>query len=408
MIRSKFFGLVLSAASIALTGAPAFHAFAETPLRVGGSMAMTGRYSALGQNALRGAKLCVKQTNEEGGLFGRKVELVFEDDQSQPAKAADIYERLLAERKVDAVLSPYSSGITRAVAGVTEKYRVPMVACCAATSSIIRKHKYLFQFTSPAEGYLQGLVDIAAKRGLKTIAVIHQDSVFPKATAQGAIKFAEKKGLKVLLVETYAKGTSDFGPLLARIRKLNPDVIAGATYFIDAVALSRAMRKVDVNPKMFGVTSGGDLPKFYQTLGANAEYVYVPTKWVPELVTMRAGGLVPVARRYPGAREFIEAHRKEFPGADLSYQTVEGYGACRILVEAARRAGSLDADRMRDVLLKLETNTAFGAFNVDKDGVQIGHKILMFQWQDGKKAMVWPEELAADRPRFPTPPWNKR
>ena len=86
----------------------------------------------------------------------------------------------------------------------------------------------------------------------------------------------------------------------------------------------------------------------------------------------------------------------------------ESYLRVDRLVEAARRAGSLDADRIRGVLLKLETNTAFGAFKVDEDGVQIGHKILMFQWQDGKKAMVWPEKLAAGQPRFPTPPWGKR
>ena len=408
MICGKLLRFTLGLASVVLMEALAVRALAETPLRLGGSIAMTGRYSALGQNALRGAKLCVKQTNEAGGLLGRKVELTVEDDQSEPSKAASIYQKLLAENKVDAVLSPYSSPITNAVAGVAEKYRVPMVACCAATSSIIRKHKYLFQFTSPAEGYLQGLVDIAARRGLKTIVVIYQDSIFPKATAQGAINFAEKNGLKVLLVEAYAKGAANLEPLLARIRKLDPDVIAAATYFEDAVAISRALKEMNVNPRMFGVTVGGDLPKFYRELGPTAEYVYVPTKWVPELVTMRAGGLVPVARQYPGAREFVEAHRKEFPGADLSYQTVEGYGACRILVEAARRAGSLDADRIRDILLKMKTNTAFGAFNLDEDGVQIGHKILMFQWQDGKKAMVWPEELAADRPRFPTPPWNKR
>lgn len=394
--------------SIVLMGVLAVPSYAEAPLRFGGSMAMTGRYSALGQNALRGAKLCVKQTNEEGGLLGRKVDLTVEDDQSDPSKAASIYQSLLAEKRVDAILSPYSSPITGAVAAVTDKYRVPMVACCAATSSIIRKHKYLFQFTSPAEGYLKGLIDIAAKRGLKTIVVMHQDGIFPKATAQGAINFAEKNGLKVLLVEAYAKGATNLGPLLARIRELNPDAIAAATYFEDAVAISRALKETNVNPKMFGVTVGGDLPKFYRELGSTAEYVYVPTKWVPELVTMRAGGLVPVSRQYPGAQVFLDAHRKEFPGADLSYQTVEGYGACRILVEAARRAGSLDADRIRDVVLKMETNTVFGAFKVDEDGVQTGHKILMFQWQDGKKAMVWPEELAADRPRFPTPPWNKR
>jgi branched-chain amino acid transport system substrate-binding protein len=393
---------------IVLIGTLTVQAHAQTPLRIGGSMAISGRYSALGQNALRGAKLCVKQTNNEGGLLGREVELAVQDDESQPAKAASIYRKLLAEDKVDAILSPYSSPITAAVADVLDEHRVVLVACCAATSSIFRKRKYLFQFTSPAEGYLRGLVDIAAKHGLKTLAVIHQDAVFPKATARGAVEFAKKKGMQVVLTEAYDKGTTDFRPLLTRIRTMNPDVLAAATYFEDAVAISRQLKETDVSPKMFGVTVGGDLPKFHTTLGSTAEYVYVPTKWVPDLVTMRAGGLVPVARQYPGARELVEAHHKEFPGAGLSYQTVEGYGACRVLTEAIRRSGSLDADRIRDVLLKININTAFGAFKVDADGVQIGHKILMFQWQDGKKAMVWPEDFASDQPRLPTPPWSKR
>lgn len=101
-------------------------------------------------------------------------------------------------------------------------------------------------------------------------------------------------------------------------------------------------------------------------------------------------------------------NQKEFPGAEMSYQTAEGYGACQILTEAVRRAGSLDADKVRAVILGLNTNTAFGAFRVDPDGVQVAHRMLMFQWQDGKKVIVWPEELAADRPRFPTPVWNQR
>jgi branched-chain amino acid transport system substrate-binding protein len=73
-----------------------------------------------------------------------------------------------------------------------------------------------------------------------------------------------------------------------------------------------------------------------------------------------------------------------------------------------KRAGSLDRDRIRDAILKLDTHTAYGAFRVDSDGFQTAHKMVLFQWQDGKKVIVWPEELAADRPRFPTPPWGKR
>src|SRR5207302_2627654 len=101
-------------------------------------------------------------------------------------------------------------------------------------------------------------------------------------------------------------------------------------------------------------------------------------------------------------------YRKEFPGADLSYHSAAGYGGCQLLVEALKRAGSLDGEKVRDALLKLDLHTVFGAFKVDRDGFQIAHKTLLFQWQDGKKVIVWPDELAPGRPRFPTPPWRER
>ena len=118
--------------------------------------------------------------------------------------------------------------------------------------------------------------------------------------------------------------------------------------------------------------------------------------------------MIPIARQYPGAREFVESYRKEFPGADLSFQSAAGYGGCQILVEAIRRAGSLNGEKLRDAILKMNHNTVYGAFRVDRDGVQVAHKMLLVQWQDGKKVIVWPEELAANQPRFPTPPWSQR
>jgi ABC-type branched-subunit amino acid transport system substrate-binding protein len=101
-------------------------------------------------------------------------------------------------------------------------------------------------------------------------------------------------------------------------------------------------------------------------------------------------------------------HRQEFPGADLSLFSAAGYGGCQILVEAIRRAGSLDGAKLREAISKMDHNTVFGAFRVDRDGVQIAHKALLFQWQDGKKVIVWPEELAPVKARFPTPPWSQR
>ena len=112
-----------------------------------------------------------------------------------------------------------------------------------------------------------------------------------------------------------------------------------------------------------------------------------------------------VSTRGAGVRR---VYRKAFPGADLSFISAAGYGGCQILVEAIRRAGSLDSEKLREAILKMDHNTVFGAFRVDRDGVQVAHKGLLFQWQDGKKVIVWPEELAPGKARFPTPPWSQR
>jgi branched-chain amino acid transport system substrate-binding protein len=382
---------------------------AQPPLRIGASISQTGPYAAPGQNQLRGYRLCVKHTNEKGGVLGRKLELVVEDDQSEPATAARIYDKLIIQDRVDAILGPYASPITEAVADISEGHRMPMVATQGATTSTYRKgRKYVFMVPSAAEVYLEGVIDMAARRALKTVAVIGEDLLFARAVAQGTVELAKKKGLDVVFVTAYPRGTADFTAILTKVRSTNPDVLAAATYFEDAVAITRQLKQLDVNPKMFAVTVGGDLLKFYEQLGRSAEFVYGAAQWEPELVKLRAGGLIPIARQYPGAREFYDAYQKEFPGSDFSYHSAGGYGGCQILMEAIKRAGSLDREKIRHAILRMDLNTVYGGFKVDPGGFQIAHKMVTFQWQDGKKVIVWPDELAPGKPRFPTPPWNQR
>jgi branched-chain amino acid transport system substrate-binding protein len=381
---------------------------AQKPIRIGASLSLTGSYAALGQNQQRGYQLCVKQTNDKGGVLGRKLELVLYDDWSDPATAVRLYEKLVTQDTMDLLLGPYGSPITDAVADVAEKYKRPLVTH-AASASIFRKgRKFVFMVLSPAEVFLEGLVEMAARRGLKTLAIINENTLFAKAVADGTAELAKRKGLEVVFVQGYPKGNLDFSTILVKVRAANPDVLAAATYFDDAVAITRQMKQLNVSPRMYAVTVGGDLPKFQEILGKDAEFVYGASLWDPELVTLRAGGLIPIARQYPGAREFVESHRKEFPRADLSYQTAAGYAICQILVEAVKRAGSLDDVKIREAILRMDLNTVLGRFKVDQDGFQIAHKMLMFQWQNGKKVILWPEELAPGKPRFPTPPWKQR
>ena len=383
------------AVALALAVGGAVVASAEGPIRIGASLSLTGTYAKLGKNQHEGYQLCEKDLNAKGGLIGRKVQFVVYDDQSMPATAVRLYEKLITEDKVDAIMGPYSSPVTEAAVNVTEKYKKVMVAPLAATTSIFKKgRKYIFMVISPAEGYLEGLVDMAARRGLKTVAVVNEDTLFSKAAASGAVELAKKKGMQVVFTEAYPKGNTDFSALLTKLKAASPDVLAAATYFDDAVALTRQMKELNVNPKMYGVTVGGDLPEFYDTLKQNAEYIYGATQWEPTLP-------------YPGNQEWFDTYKKEF-GHEPSYHSAAGYAGCVIYAEAVKRANSLDGDKVRDQLLKLETRTIFGDYKVDPDGFQVAHKMVTFQWQKEKKATVWPDELAKSKPLFPTPPWTSR
>ena len=339
---------------------------AQTPIRIGASLSLTGTYAALGPNQQRGYELCAKHVNAKGGLLGRTIEFVFYDDQSQPATGVRLYEKLITQDKVDAVMGPYSSADHRG--GGQREREVPDAHGGAAwpppPPSSRRAGSTSSWSVSPAEVYLEGLIDMAGQaRAQDHRASSTRTRSSPRRTVQGTVELAKKRGLQVVFVEAYPKGNTDFSAILTKIKAANPDVLAAATYFDDAVAITRQMRELNVNPKMFGVTVGGDLPKFYELLGRNAEFVYGSTQWEAELP-------------YPGAQEFAEAYSKEFPGADLSYHSAAGYAGCQIVVEAMRRAGSLDGEKLREAISKLDFNTVYGAFKVDPDGFQVAHKMI--------------------------------
>ena len=377
-----------------LVAAPA-PGLAQGPIRIGASISATGSYAKPGAYGREGYLLCQKQVNEQGGLLGRKIELVIYDDRSDPQTAVRLYEKLITEDKVDAVMGPYASNLTEAVANVTEKYQKLLVAPLAATTSIWEKgRKYLIMVVSPSEVYLEGLVDLAARNGLKTIALINEDTLFPKAAVKGAVELAKKKGMEVVFEEAYPKGTTDFAAILTKVKAARPNVLGAATYFDDIVAITRQMKELDVNVKMFGSTVGGDLPEYYKLLGKTAEFVYGASQWEPGLP-------------YPGIKEFVEGYKKEFNRVP-SYHSAAAYAGCQLFAGAVRRVGSLDADKLRQDLLNLKTRTAFGEYRVDERGFQTGHKMVTIQWQEGKQIVVWPDEVSSGKPQFPTPLWTQR
>src|SRR5262249_16844806 len=149
----------------------------EQPLRIGATMSITGKaYSVQGGYGREGYLLCQKHVNARGGLLGRPVEIVIYDDESEGTTAARLYEKLITEDKVDAIPGPYGTEITEAVADIPDKHRRVMVAANAATSSIWEKgRRHLIMVLAPIDSAALGLLDIAAHRGLKRVAILVQD-----------------------------------------------------------------------------------------------------------------------------------------------------------------------------------------------------------------------------------------
>jgi branched-chain amino acid transport system substrate-binding protein len=388
--------LAVVVAALGVLGASLI-ADAQAPIRIGASLSLTGTYAKLGKNQHEGYQLCQKDLNAKGGLLGRKIEFVVYDDQSLPPTGVRLYEKLITEDKVDLLLAPYSSGITDAVANVNERYKMPFVAYGAASSDIWEKgRKYIFGLVGPSDDYLRGAVEIAAKHGWKRVAIINEDSLFSKAAASGAEKYAKQHGLEVVLREDYAKTQTDFRPLLLKIRALNADVLLGGSYFADAVAITRQLKELNFNLKIWAATVGPGLPEFANSLGPLAEYVLGSTQWEP----------VP-ALGYPGIKEFIERFEQRF-GYKPNYHAAQGYAAGLILEEAVKRAGKIDREALREQLAQLDMITPYGRYKVDNTGFNSGKGLLMFQILNGERRLVWPDESREAEPKLPMPPWDKR
>jgi len=391
-MRSKSLYLIALTVTSVVAAGPSL---AQQPLRIGASIAITGRDEVQGGYVREGYLLCQKHVNEKGGVLGRPIEFLIRDDGSDPKTAVDLYEKLIAEDKVDAVMGPYGSSSTNAVADVTEKHRKLMIAPAAGTTSIWEKgRRYLVMVLSPLEGATEGTIDLAARNGLKTIALVNVDTLPAKAVAKGALDLAKKKGLQVVFHEIYPPGTTDFSAILNKVKEAKPDLLVVNYIPTEVITMTRQMKELDVNVKMISATPGGGFLDYQKALAKMAEFVYAGSYWDPSLP-------------YPGNLEFVAAYQKEFNHAP-SFLSPASYSGCQLFVEAVRRVGSLDSDKLREELLKLKTKTVFGDFAVDERGFQVGHKAITIQWQDGKPAVVWPDEVAASKPRLPTPPWSQR
>ncbi|MBI3545117.1 MAG: amino acid ABC transporter substrate-binding protein [Gammaproteobacteria bacterium] len=362
---------------------------------VGASAALTGKYARNGQDQLDGFNMWVEEVNARGGLLGEKVRLVHYDDESTPATGQKLYEKLITDDKVDLLIGPYSSDVAMAASTVAEKYNFPMVSSGASATEIwTRGYKNIFGLYTPGSTYMEQVLEYAKSKGLKRVALIYQNTAFPRDVANGVR--AKAKALKMDLVfdEEYGKDSTDFTSTTIKIKSKKAEVVIGASYLPDSTAFVRQAKENHLYAKIFAFAVGPALPDFGANLGLDAEGIMGNTHWEPTL-------------NIPGAKDFAQRYTKKY-GREPGYHAAGGYGAGQVLEAAVKKANSIDKDKLRQALTELDTVTAFGRYKVDSNGMQIGKPGYTVQWINGVRQLILPAKDATAKPVYPFKDWSKR
>ena len=361
---------------------------AADPVKIGLTLGLSGKYSEMSEMQQKGFRLWEKEVNSKGGLLGKNVRIIVYDDKSDTRAARSLYENLILKDKVDLVFGPYSSQITEAILPVTEKNGYPVLVSGASADRLWEKgYKYAFGTYTPASKYTIGFLEMLVGHGFRDIAIVYSTDPFSIDIANGTKKWAGRYGLKTRLFEGFTN-TAHFDELfrVARDAKVQALIVCG--HFDAAVGSRLALKKIGWFPRAYFASVGPPMQAFYDRLGKDAENVFSSSQWEP-LITKSFLGCCEFHER------FVKAYKEE-----PSYHAATAYASGQILEAAAKRAGSLDRDRIRDMLGSMEAMSIMGRYGVDKTGKQIKHFNVIIQWQNGKKEVVWPVDLRTAKPVF--------
>ena len=396
MKRFSLISLCVLAAGATALALPAAPALAEDTITIGFTTSQTGPLNVDSLGLVRGYELWRDEINAAGGIKAGgksyKVNFVSYDDQSVGGRVQQLYTRLVNQDRAQFLFSPYSSGLTAPAAVISEQYGKIMVDAGGAEEKPFQLgNKYLFMVITSASHYLSGAVEaLKSKNPHAKIAMVYSDDPFSKAVLTAAKQQAEAAGMQVVMDESYAPSTTDFGPIVNKIISSNADAFMGGGHYSDGATLARQMYDQKANMKWVSILVAPGDDKFGE-LGAAALGVTVPSQWEIQVSYKPQFG--------PTTPEFAKAFEDKFH-AKADYHAASGYVAGQVLQHAIEQEDSVEPEKVAAALNATDVTTFFGHIKFATDpghhGLQMAHEMVLAQWQkvNGKpgRQVVWPLE----------------
>jgi branched-chain amino acid transport system substrate-binding protein len=395
-------GAAATGAMMAASGA----ALAADPLRIG---VIAEAQAIAGASIPQAAQLAADEINANGGVDGRKIEIISYDNHSSSADSVRAFQRAVNEDKVNAVIASYISEVVLALEPWASRLKTPFVTPGAASNEISKsvhadyeKNKYTFHgyLTSAALALsvCDGAKDLLVDRmHMKTAVIMSEDAAWTKPLDIGYEECLPKIGLKVLDHIRFSPDTTDFTPIFNKIEGSKPDVIITGISHV-GVQPTVQWKNQQVPIPMFGISSQATNETFGKDTNQAAEGV------------LYQGVSGPGVAVTPKSVPFAENFKKKF-GNYPSYAGYTAYDEVYYIADAVKRAGSTDADKLVAALEKTDWEGTIGRVQFYGKDDPFTHSIkygkglitgLMLQWQDGKQSAVWPKDVAKVDVKFPS------
>jgi len=410
-IRNILITLVSAIALLISASTISFAKVVGDKIILGAAVSLTGKYSSNGVHTQNGYNLAVERINSMGGVKvgGKtyKFDIIYYDDESNSGRAAQLAERLIQQDGVKFMLGPYSSGLTKAMAPVTEKYEVPMVEANGASRSLFTKgYKYLFAVLAPANLYLDVAIDLAVEKkgGPVKVAMAFEQDAFSQDVRLGILDAAKRTKSKIIIDDKLPKELNDMAATLAKVKAVKPDVLVVSGHTKGALTAVKQIAEMKVDVPMLAMTHC-DAAKLSKQHGKKAEYALCASQWHKTLSYTDAF--------FKDGMTYDADFKKAF-GYAPPYQAAESSAALLVYKDAFERANDFNTKKVRNALAKTDMQTFYGNIKFAKGGQNVSKPMVLFQVicnSDGSKCenkVVAPTKWASAALVHPTPSWSKR
>ncbi|MCM3904784.1 MAG: ABC transporter substrate-binding protein [Pyrinomonadaceae bacterium] len=366
----------------------------RSTIKIGYFGDLTGPTFNFGQSAKNGALMAAEEINQAGGINGRKIDIVIEDDQGSPELAATVVNKLTRQDKVIALIAGGASGSSLAAGPIAQSARVPMISPSSTNPAVTQIGDYIFRacFLDPFQGEVMAKFSYSSLQAKTAAIMLDFNSPYSRdLTVFFELSFT-KLGGRVVTKQSYTQGDSDFKGQLSSISAAGPDVIYLPGYYGDIAMIAKQARQLGITQPLLG-GDGWDAPELWQLAGDSINGSYISNHYSADDPS-------------PAIQTFVHDYKLHWGNLTPDAHAALAYDAMRFLLEAIERAGTTEGDKLREALAQTRNFSGVtGIISMDSQRNAVKSAVIL-KLQDGRyiyQETIQPEAVAAPAKPSPSP-----